>query len=161
MKINAQWRFLPVALMVPRRKITILMEADRYGFYWRSFFSLTITNRWSKNSTFTFKFCVSPCNAIWKSYAKNEENPFFEFFTNCKFSYISIFNSKFCVGLCSAIEISYAKKWRKSIHKIPIYAIFSHRCAPKPVGRIDPSRFEMVKACCLTHLLSLEVRSPC
>ena len=36
------------------------------------------------------------------------------------------------------------KKRRKFIHEIPIHANFYYICAPKPVGRIEPSRLERV-----------------
>ena len=49
------------------------------------------------------------------------------------------------MALCSAIEKSYAKKKiRKYIYEFPIYANFSYKIALKPVGRMDPSRFEKV-----------------
>ena len=41
---------------------------------------LTLSNRYSENSNFNLKFCVVLCNAILKSYAKNEENLFKIFF---------------------------------------------------------------------------------
>ena len=34
--------------------------------------SLTLSNRYSENSNLNLKFCVALCNAILKSYAKNE-----------------------------------------------------------------------------------------
>ena len=42
-------------------------------------FPLTLLSRYSENSNLSLKFCVALCNAIWKSYAKNEENLIFSF----------------------------------------------------------------------------------
>ena len=68
----------------------------------------------------------------------------FYFFLYCISSSISNFTLKFFVVLCNNVEKSHAKKKKKIIHEIPIYANFSYVCAPKHVGRIDPSRFERV-----------------
>ena len=59
-----------------------------------------------------------------------------------QFFFNSNFNLKFCVGLFNK---SYTQKVKKSVYGIPIYANFSYKSAPKPVGRIDLSRFERVK----------------
>ena len=47
--------------------------------------------------------------------------------------------------LCNVNEKISCKKLGKSIHALLIYAYFSYTCTPKPVGRIIPSRLEMVK----------------
>ena len=49
------------------------------------------------------------------------------------------------------------KQIRKSIKEIPIYANFSYICVPKPVGHIDPSRFERVKS----QLVNTRVNRKC
>ena len=61
---------------------------------------VTLSNRFFENSNLNLKFCVALCNAVWKSYAKNEENLYFHFLCVIIFSN-STFNFKFCVGLCN------------------------------------------------------------
>ena len=41
---------------------------------------------------------------------------------------------------------SLVQKMRNSINESPVYASFSYISASKPVGRIDPSRFETVNS---------------
>ena len=42
--------------------------------------SLTLSNRYSENSSLNLKFCVGFCNVNWNSYDKNEENLIFHFY---------------------------------------------------------------------------------
>ena len=57
-------------------------------------------------------------------------------------------NSNFPWNLVWCFEMllkSLMRKWKKSTMEILIYANFSYKYTPKPVGRIDPSRLERVK----------------
>ena len=75
----------------------------------------------------------------------------FLFFFYYNSYFYSNFKLKFCVGLRNAIEKSYAKKRRKSISENSIYANISYKSIPKPVGRIEPYRFERVKHVNILH----------
>ena len=93
---------------------------------------LKFSNWYSEKSNVNLKF-------------QNEENLFFIFLLIIMFLLVRILTWTFCVVLCNAIEKSYAKNLKKSIHEIPSFANFFYICAPKPLGRLDPSRFERVK----------------
>ena len=72
---------------------------------------------------------------------------FFPYLICYSFCSYSNFNQEFCVVLCNAFGKWYAKKLRKFIYDFLMYVNFSYISAPKPVGRIDLCRFEMVKIC--------------
>ena len=57
---------------------------------------------------------------------------------------------------CNNVEKPHAKNEAKSIYEIQTYANVSYICAPRPVGRIDHSRFERVKHLISRLMLALE-----
>ena len=65
---------------------------------------------------------------------------------------------------------SLMQKVNEPNHEISIYANFSYVCAPKPAGRVDPSRLEGVKAYSssipvrenfMSNFMFQEMRLPC
>ena len=95
---------------------------------------------WTWAWNFVWRFVM-----VFESLMQKMKKMFFSIIYLLYFFSKSNFNSKFCVELDNAIEKLYAKKWRKTIDDILIYAKFSYKSAPKPVGRIDPRMFERVK----------------
>ena len=88
---------------------TILISEQRFLRVTLNTF-LTLSNRYSENSNLSLKFYVGLCIAIWKSYAKNEENLFFNFlFIKCFLNQILTVLFKFCARLRNVFEKSYAK----------------------------------------------------
>ena len=104
---------------------------------------LTLSNRYSENSNLKMEFCAVLCNAILKSYTKNEENLFSHFLLIIIFPLIRIYLEISCGTLQCHFKVSW-KKSTKSIHEIPIYANRFYRRAPK-LGTHRSSRFEKVK----------------
>ena len=58
---------------------------------------ITFSKRYSENSSLNLELCVALYNAIWKSYAKNEEI-YFSFFIYNNFSFNSNFTLDFFCG---------------------------------------------------------------
>ena len=109
---------------------------------------------------FELWLCVTLCNANWTSYAKNLRKSVFQYFSYYNFSSISNFILKFLRFFAMLMRSFVRKKKRRNyIQEILIYANFSYICAPKPVGCIDPSRFERVKAWCIIAGSLMEVWS--
>ena len=68
-------RFLPSFRYFPKS-----VMLDLVGMCLPVITTLTFSNRYSENSNSNVKFCFLLCNALWKSYVKNEENLFLIFF---------------------------------------------------------------------------------
>ena len=101
---------------------------------------LSLSNRNSKKSKLNLKIGVAP-----------KRKTFFLIFSCYKFHLIWNLNWRFVWGFTVPLKIL-MQKIKKSINEISICANFSYKCAPNPVGRIDPSRLERFKATTsLTH----------
>ena len=73
----------------------VTLEILKPGPRWHFRQACPVTNRFSENSNLNLKFCLSLCNAIWKSCAKSEENLFFHFLFVITFLLIRVLHWKF------------------------------------------------------------------
>ena len=73
-----------------------------------------LSNRYSENANLNSKFSVALCIAIWKSYAKNKENQFFNFLFITIFLLIRISTCKF-VWCFAMLLKSFMQKMKKNL----------------------------------------------